>query len=195
MKVMIMNSYDENRIPKLVQRSIKDRYMEMGQDVTYYDLNQINISPCQGCFKCWLKTPGECVLNDDGTKIAKSYIQSDLSVLVTPVSFGCYSPKIKRALERCIPLLSPSFTKVDGTYRHKKRYEKYPDLVVIGILEEANRLSEELLFEQVERNALNFFSENHSCILIYEHQCDEEIDDILECLFNDTWREKVWTEK
>ncbi len=195
MKVTILNSYDENRIPGLVQRSIKDQYIEMGEEVTYYDLKQLKIASCQGCFKCWLKTPGQCVIKDDGIHIAQSYIQSDLVVLVTPICFGCYSHQLKRALERCIPLISPFFTQIHGEYHHKKRYEKYPDLVVIGILEEPDDISEQIMFEQVKRNSINFYSQHSTCILIYEHQCDEEIDEVLSCLFNDSWREKVWIEK
>lgn len=195
MKVTILNSYGENRIPGLVQRSIKNKFIEMREDVTYFDLTQLKISPCQACISCWVKTPGECIIEDDGLEVAKSYIQSDLVVLVTPVFFGCYSYELKRAMERSIPLLSPFFKKIDGEYHHKKRYEKYPDLIVIGILEERDHESEAIIFEQVERNSINFFSQNHTCILIYEHQCDEEIDEILACLFNDSWREKVWIEK
>jgi len=51
-------------------------------------LSNRTLGSCTGCFQCWLKTPGLCVIDDDGRLLAGKFIQSDLVVLLTPVTFG-----------------------------------------------------------------------------------------------------------
>jgi hypothetical protein len=36
-----------------------------------------NIQPCCGCFNCWIKTPGKCVIEDDYTIMPKLFIEND----------------------------------------------------------------------------------------------------------------------
>lgn len=38
-------------------------------EVEQIDLYKKEIRPCLGCFSCWSKTPGECVIKDDMQKI------------------------------------------------------------------------------------------------------------------------------
>ena len=35
----------------------------------YINLLNKNISNCIGCFGCWTKTPGKCIIRDDATEI------------------------------------------------------------------------------------------------------------------------------
>jgi len=49
-----------------------------------------------GCFGCWNKTPGTCVMKDDSAKIAKAVVNSDLLIFLTPITFGGYSSELKK---------------------------------------------------------------------------------------------------
>ncbi len=42
-----------------------------------------NIHPCCGCFKCWTKTPGKCIINDSYTEMPKYILHSDLLIIIT----------------------------------------------------------------------------------------------------------------
>lgn len=34
----------------------------------YVDVTKEKINPCMGCFGCWTKTPGKCVIRDSAVK-------------------------------------------------------------------------------------------------------------------------------
>ena len=41
--------------------------------VTVVDVIQKNIRPCTGCFGCWARGDGKCVLQDDQNAILEAY--------------------------------------------------------------------------------------------------------------------------
>jgi multimeric flavodoxin WrbA len=120
-----------------------------------FNLCDEKIAFCTGCFGCWIKTPGECVINDAGRAITREFIESDLAVFLTPVTFGGYSAELKKALDRLIPILSPFFITIDGESHHKKRYKHYPRLAVIGLLPAADAEAATVFQTLVSRNAIN----------------------------------------
>ncbi|TFG71263.1 MAG: flavodoxin family protein, partial [Anaerolineales bacterium] len=42
-----------------------------GHDVTLLMLRDMDIKYCTGCFGCWVKTPGECVVQDDSAVVCR----------------------------------------------------------------------------------------------------------------------------
>lgn len=38
---------------------------ELNHDVSTIVLNRNDLLPCTGCFGCWVKTPGQCVITND----------------------------------------------------------------------------------------------------------------------------------
>lgn len=125
-------------------------------DVEVVTLRELVISPCAGCFGCWTRTPGECVLKDDAGKVLGSYVGSDVAAYVTPVTFGGYSSQLKMMLDRCIPLLDPRFTIVGGEVHHLLRYLRYPKTIVLGTLPSPDAEAERLFASLVARNGFNF---------------------------------------
>jgi len=87
--------------------------------------SELNLKPCLGCFACWTKTPGRCVIKgDDAESFLKAFIQSDLFVLLGETPYGSFSPQIKRALDRFIPVLNPYFRIYRGEMHHVQRYTR-----------------------------------------------------------------------
>ena len=132
------------------------------------DVSTLSIKPCQGCFHCWIKTPGTCIINDDGNTVAHEYIISDTVILLSRIRFGGYSSQLKCAMDRLIPLILPFFRKYHGETHHKKRYQTYPNLISIGLLNDHDEQKEQLFKRLLERNALNFTPSNFDQCLITE---------------------------
>lgn len=117
------------------------------------------IAPCIGCFGCWVKTPGECVIDDSGRNVAAQIVGSDLVVYVTPMQFGGYSYELKKAIDRSIPIISPYFRVVNGEVHHKRRYTTYPSVAAFAWSEVAEEGEARDVFETlVKRNAINMMA-------------------------------------
>lgn len=87
-------------------------------------------APCQGCFGCWLKTPGACVLKDSLQHIGAAIAHSRELILVSRCCYGGLSPEVKRALDRSISQSLPFFTYRGGKLHHILRYHRAPALTV-----------------------------------------------------------------
>jgi multimeric flavodoxin WrbA len=102
-----------------------------GHSVTRADLRQMDLRGCNGCFGCWVKTPGECVLPDVGPQMRQNIIQADFHLLVSPLIMGFPSALLKKALDKSLPLIHPYFAVDHGEAHHRRRYARYPR---IGLL-------------------------------------------------------------
>ncbi|MFP4020286.1 MAG: flavodoxin family protein [Halanaerobium sp.] len=159
MKALILNGEEQNCLSlNHFSKSIKKELNANDFEVEEVLLKEKKIADCLGCFDCWVKTPGICIIDDFGRKAAAKLINSELVVFLTPVVFGSYSYQLKKALDRMIPLISPYFKKVKGEIHHKKRYSKYPSILAVGILEEENEIQSQIFKKLVERNSINFHS-------------------------------------
>ena len=90
MKAIILNGMnpDDGEPLPTVQAALTALLEDRGWAVKPFILHQRDIAPCQGCFGCWVQTPGRCVLKRGGDEIAEAFVQSDLAILLTPVTFG-----------------------------------------------------------------------------------------------------------
>ncbi len=137
-----------------------------GAKVQLFPLREIKMGSCIGCFGCWLKTPGICLEPDAGRDIAQAVVQSDMTILFSPVTFGGYSSEIKKAQDRWLPLIMPDFGIYHGEVHHRPRYSKYPRLVGIGIQRQPNNEEANLFKVLVGRNALNFHSPTYAADVV-----------------------------
>lgn len=96
-----------------------------------FDLRNMDINYCCGCWSCWVKTPGRCIQEDEMPRLLKSMINSHLTVFVSPVHMGFVSANIKKVNDKMIPLLHPYIGIFNGECHHIKRYDQYPKLGLI----------------------------------------------------------------
>lgn len=137
-------------------------------NVSTYRLRDVKIADCLGCFGCWVKTPGQCVIDDPAREIASKLAHSDLLVCVTPIVFGGYSYELKKVLDRQIPTLLPFMEKYKGEVHHPQRYEKRHNVAAIGVLPQADPESEGIFKTLVYRNSLNWQAPKQATTIIYE---------------------------
>jgi hypothetical protein len=108
MKITILNgspspdaleSYLERLIPLLEKE---------GNTVTHLKLRDINLRACNGCYKCWVRTPGRCVLKDDSDLLDRTVIQSDFVLWATPLVMAFQPPFSRKrwtsTCRSCIPI-------------------------------------------------------------------------------------------
>ncbi len=76
-----------------------------------------NIRHCIGCFGCWVKTPGKCVLKDGYNNLGELLAKCRELVVISRCVYGSYSPFVRNVLDRSISFLLPYFvTKNDETH-------------------------------------------------------------------------------
>jgi len=174
MKTLILNgAKDEEDLTNTVADTLKDLLRESNHEVDFMVLRNEKIAACLGCFDCWLKTPGACIIKDAGYELPKKVIQSDLIFLLTPVTFGMYSSELKKAFDRFpCPILMPFFKKINGEIHHAARYSNYPTLVAIGTLPNPDEDCENTFKTLVERNAINLHTKVLSTIMYSNEDLD-----------------------
>ena len=112
-------------------------------------------APCQGCFGCWLKTPGTCFINDKLKYIGALIGKSDELVVISKNCYGGYSVPVKRTVDRGISSSLPFFTYRNGTLRHVCRYKSNKSCLTVilygGFLDSEKEVAEKI----VENNSSN----------------------------------------
>lgn len=127
--------------------------------VHLFNLANMNLHYCTGCWSCWWKTPGECAIKDDGEQIFRAVINSDFIVFASPLIAGFTSAMLKKIQDRLIVLLHPYLEIINGESHHRKRYEKYPEFGVIVDREDDTDLADIAIVRDIyDRLAINFHS-------------------------------------
>jgi hypothetical protein len=112
---------------------LKEYLTAKGFDIEETAVGRDTLAFCRGCFGCWVKKPGECVISDSMAKINWAAMTSDVVVYLCPIVFGQYSANIKNAIDRWLPNMLPFFiVRPDGSTMHPPRYESYPSQIMIG---------------------------------------------------------------
>ena len=176
MSYVILNGmYKEDVFIPEVNQIVSEKFQQMDYKGDTLILHDKEIKPCLCCFKCWVQTPGICIIDDYGREVAKKMIQSDILVYLTPITYGGYSAELKKAVDRSLGLISPFFRVYENEIHHEMRYDKYPHLVVIGTLDKPNTEQEEIFATLVKRNVLNLFCEKYSTLVIYRGDDEDAI--------------------
>jgi multimeric flavodoxin WrbA len=176
MSYLILNGmYEDDSFITKVEKIVSEEFQKKEINGETIILHEHEIKPCLGCFKCWVQTPGICIIDDYARVVAKKNIQSDNLVYITPITYGGYSAELKKAIDRGICLVSPFFRMHHEEIHHELRYDKYPNLFVIGILEKPDPEQEDIFTTLAYRNVLNNFAPKHSIKIIYYSENEEEI--------------------
>ena len=109
---------------------------------------------CIGCFGCWLKTPGKCIIKDGFEDMGRRLSRVSEFILISRATFGSYSSPVKNVLDRSISYVLPFFEIRNGEMHHGERYHN--DLTISALFygdltEDEKRTAENL----VKANALN----------------------------------------
>lgn len=148
-------------------------------EIVAVDLSALKIAHCVGCFGCWTRTPGRCVIRDDATRIYPLIARSDRLLYVSRVRYGGYDTVMKRMLERAIPIQQAFIRLYKGETHHLQRAvaPKHATIVAYGAVDDRER---DLFERLVARNALNMNFERFEVI----HTSEAELENTLKNLLN-----------
>ena len=113
------------------------------------------ISPCIGCFCCWRKTPGECVIKDGYENMGALIHYADEVVVISRYTYGGFSAFVKNVFDRCIGYVLPQFEVIKGETHHKRRYDEDKAFTFIFYGHELNMEQKESARQYVEAVCAN----------------------------------------
>lgn len=131
------------------------------------------IKHCIGCFGCWVKTPGVCILKDEYQSVAPNMALCDTVIIISECMYGGPSPFVKKVMDRSIGYMLPFFQIRHGKMHHKSRYKARVNYVVYfygkDISEEEKRIAKDIVNAQaINLNAIHqevHFFENEQQIM------------------------------
>lgn len=84
---------------------------------------KIGIKSCLGCFACWNKTLGKCVLNDEMNEILAKLIAADIVIWSFPLYYFSVPGGLKNLIDRQLPLSLPFMAEGNESGIHPARYD------------------------------------------------------------------------
>ena len=161
MKITVLNGnpQSDNTVFDDYLNHLSEELVSDGHNVTGFDLREMDIKYCIGCFGCWVKTPGECRSRDESREVCRAYINSDFVLWASPVIMGFYSSLLKKVTDKFVCLVHPYGEFVEGEVHHLPRYEHYPKTGLL--LERGSDTDDEdvqIISDIHSRTALNFKS-------------------------------------
>lgn len=86
------------------------------------DLYKLDVRECRGCFACWNKTPGVCVIHDDMASVIQKILAADVIVWSFPLYYFSLPSRVKMVMDRLLPMSLPFMTG-DASGGHPRRYD------------------------------------------------------------------------
>lgn len=171
---IIKNTFSEVTM-KLI---LSDRHLELPEadhpSIKFIDLSKLKIANCIGCFGCWTKTPGRCVIRDDAVNVYPYIAKSNSVLYISRVKYGGYDTTMKTMLERAIPVQQAFIRLVHGETHHIQRDVVQKRAVVVGY--GASSKEEQNLFcKLVARNANNMNFESFRVVFASEQELEATV--------------------
>ena len=137
MKILVLNGspMEKSDTFRLTEAFLKGMNREDQHEVRIIDVIEKKIAPCRGCFGCWQRGNGHCVIDDDQNIILDTYRSADVIIWSFPLYCYGMPSHLKAVLDRTIPLLRMKMVREpDGTVRHEGLvdFSKIHTLVICG---------------------------------------------------------------
>ena len=127
------------------------------------------VHSCTGCFGCWIRTPGACVIGDRCEMIPREISECSELWLISRSLYGGHSQNVKAVLDRSFGYMLPYFRIASGEMHHRKRYDHDFKLVscYYGEVPEAEK---EIADRLTKANALNMGISSYDTLFLKDEQ-------------------------
>ncbi len=137
MRILVLNGSPKAKSDTF---RLTDAFLKGMNRVCRHEVHIVNvidkkIAPCRGCFGCWQRRDGHCVMKDDQNDILDLYRKADVIIWSFPLYCYGMPSHLKAVLDRTIPLVKMKMTQQpDGTVRHEPLvdFSKIHTLVICG---------------------------------------------------------------
>lgn len=143
-------------------------FENLKQESTVFVTPKKDVMACTGCFGCWFKTPGQCVIEDDYNGMGDLIAKCGTLTLVTRNCFGSQSPLVKSLLDRSISYVSPLFTIRHKRMHHKNRH-KNKLIYEVCFYGDATLREQKTAEELVKAQAINLNAVSHKVLFLNDH--------------------------
>lgn len=114
------------------------------------------IKHCVGCFGCWVKTPGKCVINDGYSDLGGLMSHCGDLFIISECAYGGFSPFVKNVLDRSISYISPHFVIRNKELHHKRRYDNIISIFAYFYGADITEKEKETAISLINANAVNY---------------------------------------
>ncbi len=114
------------------------------------------IHHCVGCFGCWVKTPGRCVIHDGYENTGIDMGKCDELIIISRCCYGSVSPFVKAVMDRAISYIHPDFVIRKGEMHHKRRYQNVISVTALFYGEDITEAEKETAKKLVVANVDNY---------------------------------------
>ena len=137
MKVLVLNGSPKEKSDtfRLTDAFLKGLNKENKHEVNIINVIEKQVAPCRGCFGCWQRMEGHCIIEDDQNNILDLYRDADLIIWSFPLYCYGMPSHLKAVLDRTIPLIRMKMIQEeDGSVRHEPLvdFSQKHTLVVCG---------------------------------------------------------------
>ena len=137
MKILVLNGSPKKKSDtfRLTEAFLRGLNRSGEHEVNVINVIEKNVAPCLGCFGCWRKMDGHCVIRDDQNAILDLYRAADVIIWSFPLYCYGMPSHLKAVLDRTIPLVKMNMVQqADGTVRHEALadFSRMHTLVICG---------------------------------------------------------------
>lgn len=138
MKIMLINGSPRKQKSATfhILENLETGMRAAGAETHLVNLAEHKIKPCTGCYSCWTKTPGECIIRDDMPALVHELDYADLIVYGTPLYHFNMTGIMKNFIDRTLPRIEPwliPHSKLEGVTIHPARVVKKQAMFLVSV--------------------------------------------------------------
>lgn len=176
--ILILSDDEKQEVGQKLYAYLK----ETNNQVNYISVSHLKISTCYNCDACHTKEYGKCAIKDDMQDLLYEAAKCTQLILVSPLSWGSYSSKIKKIFDRLAVLGDTHYYVVNGELA-KGTVTSQSGLWAIGVKNNCSLEESDLFTNLVEENRkiLNITGRG---FVLSENPSQEELNNLKEVILH-----------